>query len=96
MPWEEREALDAQPADVGEQCEAEADEPVARHAREREVGERAAAVGDVRPAGETTNWSAQTMDEHLAEIHGIFAEALEPHQQPASENTVPVRKRSMG
>jgi 1-acyl-sn-glycerol-3-phosphate acyltransferase len=51
---------------------------------------------DVLPAVETTNWSAQTMDEHLAQIHGIFAEALEPHQQPASENTVPERKRSMG
>ena len=51
---------------------------------------------NVLPAIDTTGWSAQTMDEHLAQVHGTFAAALEPHQQPASENTVPKRKRSMG
>lgn len=51
---------------------------------------------DVLPAVDTTGWSAQSMEEHLAEIHGIFAEALAPHQQPASEGSGPTRQRSMG
>ena len=49
---------------------------------------------DVLPAIDTTGWSAQTMEEHLAEVHGIFADALDPHQQPLAEE--PARKRSLG
>lgn len=50
---------------------------------------------DVLPAVDTSDWSAQSMEEHMAEIHGIFAAALSPHQKPDT-GAEPARKRSLG
>lgn len=50
---------------------------------------------DILPAVDTSGWSAETMEEHLTEIHGIFAEALAPHQKPSTDSK-PARKRSLG
>jgi lysophosphatidate acyltransferase len=50
---------------------------------------------DVLPPVDTSGWSAQTQDEHIAQIHGIFAEALGEHQQP-DVAAASARKRSLG
>ena len=50
---------------------------------------------DVLPAVSTEGWSTDTMEEHLAEIHGLFSATLADHQQPL-DSAEPRRKVSMG
>lgn len=50
---------------------------------------------DVLPEVSTEGWSTDRMAEHIAEIHGIFADALADHQKPAP-SAEPRRTASMG
>lgn len=51
---------------------------------------------DVLPAIDTSTWSADTVDQHVAQVRQVFLDALGPNQQPLAELSAPPQTAAVG